>query len=334
MPQPRMTDPPSASMSSSVFEFTVEEEDRRLDKVIRDRVPDLSRTQGQRLIEEGQVTVDGQVRKPAYHVEPGERVTVILPPGEPALVLRPQSIPLDIIFEDAHLLVVNKPAGMVVHPAPGHPDGTLVNALLAHYPPIADVGPPDRPGIVHRLDKETSGALVVAKTRSVLAALQRQFRNREVDKTYLALVNGRVQPLEGIVEVPIGRDPTDRQRMAPVADGKYARTRYRVVRQFRKHTLLEAHPYTGRTHQLRVHLSWLGHPVVGDADYGSRRQGLLQERHFLHASNLRFTHPANQEEMTFQAPLPAELDALLGRLRPISSRKRGARSVTSKRQED
>jgi len=305
-----------------------------LDKVIRDRVPDLSRTQGQRLIDDGRVTVNGQVRKPAYRVEPGERVTITLPPEEPGFILRPQPIPLDIIFEDPHLLVVNKPASMVVHPAPGHPDGTLVNALLAHYPPIADVGPQDRAGIVHRLDKETSGALVVAKSELILEALQHQFRNREVEKTYLALVNGQVQPPRGIIEVPIGRDPTDRQRMAPVPEGKYARTRYQVVRRFRKHTLLEAHPYTGRTHQIRVHLSWLGHPVVGDADYGSRRQRLLTDRHFLHASRLRFTHPVTGEEMTFRAPLPEELDGLLRQLRPASSRKRSARSTTSKRQED
>lgn len=305
-----------------------------MDKIVRDRVPDLSRTQGQRLIDAGQVTVNGQARKPAYLVEPGERVTVILPPEDPPLVLRPQPIPLDVIFEDAHLLVVNKPAGMVVHPAPGHPDGTLVNALLAHYPPIADVGPQDRAGIVHRLDKETSGALVVAKSETVLESLQYQFRNREVEKTYLALVNGQVQPPEGIIEVPIGRDPTDRQRMAPVPKGKYARTRYQVVRRFRKHTLLEAHPYTGRTHQIRVHLSWLGHPVVGDADYGSRRQRLLTDRHFLHASRLRFTHPVTGEEMTFQAPLPEKLDALLRQLRPVSPRKRSARSRTRKRKED
>jgi len=305
-----------------------------LDKVVRDRVPDLSRTQGQRLIEEGHVTVNGQARKASHRVEPGERVTVILPPEEPRVALRPQSIPLDVIYENGHLLVVNKPAGMVVHPAPGHPDGTLVNALLAYYPPIADVGPRDRAGIVHRLDKDTSGALVVAKRQLVLEALQHQFRNREVEKTYLALVDGQVQPPEGIIEVPIGRDPTDRQRMAPVPEGKYARTRYRVVRRFRKHTLLETHPYTGRTHQVRVHLSWLGHPVVGDADYGSRRRRLLPDRHFLHASRLRFTHPVTQEEMTFEAPLPAELDVLLRQLRPISSRKRGSRSVTNKRQED
>lgn len=319
---------------SSVFVFTVEERGRRLDKVVRDRVPDLSRTQGQRLIESGQVTVNGHPRKPAYRVEPGEKVTVTLPPEEPATVVLPQPIPLDVIYEDEHLLVVNKPAGMVVHPAPGHPDGTLVNALLAYYPPIGEVGPEDRAGIVHRLDKDTSGALVVAKRQPVLAALQQQFRNREVEKTYLALVSGQVKPPEGIIEVPVGRDPTDRQRMAPVPEGKYARTRYRVVRRFRRHTLIEAHPYTGRTHQLRVHLSWLGHPVVGDADYGPRRQRLLKDRHFLHASRLRFTHPVTGEEMTFLAPLPPELDQVLRRLRPTSPPRRAARSRADNRQED
>jgi len=292
-----------------------------LDKVIRDRVPDLSRTQGQGLIEAGQVTVDGEPQKPAYRVEPGETVTVILPPEEPEAVVGPQPIPLDIIYEDEHLLVVNKPAGMVVHPAPGHEQGTLVNALLAHYPPIADVGPSGRAGIVHRLDKDTSGALVVAKRQAVLEALQEQFRNRQVEKAYLALVKGEIQPPEGIIEVPIGRDPTNRQRMAPLAEGKYARTRYHVARRFRGYTLLEAEPYTGRTHQIRVHLSWMGHPVVGDTDYGRRRQRLLKDRHFLHASRLRFTHPVRQERSTFEAPLPPDLDALLRRLRPASSRK-------------
>ncbi len=314
-----MSEPSRSRPESSSITFTVEESDKRLDKVIRDCVPDLSRTQGQRLIEAGQVTVDGEPQKPAYRVEPGETVTVILPPEEPEAPVRPQSIPLDIIYEDNDLLVINKPAGMVVHPGPGHAQGTLVNALLAHHPPIADVGPHDRAGIVHRLDKDTSGALVVAKRQPVLEALQEQFRNRQVEKAYLALVKGEVQPPEGIIEVPIGRDPTDRQRMAPLPEGKYARTRYRVVRRFRGYSLVEAEPYTGRTHQIRVHLSWMGHPVVGDTDYGHRRQRLLKDRHFLHASRLGFTHPTRQEPVTFEAPLPSQLEALLRGLRPTSS---------------
>jgi len=317
MNEPDATSEPEATTIS----FVVEEGNKRLDKVIRDRVPGLSRTQGQRLIEAEQVTVDGRPRKPAYRVQIGERVTVVLPPAEPEPVVRPQPIPLDIIHEDEQLLVLNKPAGMVVHPAPGHPSGTLVNALLAHCPPIAQVGPRERAGIVHRLDKETSGVLVVAKQETALAALQEQFRNRQVEKTYLGLVQHRVQPPEGIIEVPIGRHPGDRQRMAPLAEGKYARTRYHAVEFFQDHTLLELHPYTGRTHQIRVHLSWLGYPVVGDPTYGHGDQGLLQNRHFLHAYRIRFAHPATGEEVAFQAPLPVDLEDVLDQLRSSRSRR-------------
>lgn len=304
------------------FSFIVEEQGKRLDKVLRDRVPDLSRTQGQRLIETEQVTVDGQPRKPAYRVEPGEEVTVILPLDDSEPSVHPEPIPLDILYEDDHLLAVNKPAGLVIHPGAGHPSGTLVNALLAYYPPIEDVGPVGRAGIVHRLDKETSGVMVVAKSQTVLEALQQQFRNREVEKTYLALVNGRVEPPEGIIEVPLGRNPRDRQKIAPTPEGKYSRTRYRVAGSFPEHTLLEVHPYTGRTHQVRVHLSWLGHPVVGDTQYGQDRQSLLKDRHFLHASRLALTHPGTKQEKVFQAPLPQELTDVLRQLRPAVPRDR------------
>ncbi len=285
-----------------------------MDKVLRDRVPNLSRTEGQRLIEAGQVEVDGRPRKPAYRVGVGERVTVVLPAEESEPALIPEEMSLDIVFEDPHLLAVNKPAGLVVHPGPGHPRGTLVNALLAHHPPIADVGPPDRAGIVHRLDKDTSGVMVIAKTEAALEALQEQFRRRDVRKAYLALVNERVQPPEGIIEVPLGRDPADRQKMAPSPEGRYSRTRYRVIRLFPRHTLVEARPYTGRTHQVRVHLSWLGHPIVGDTVYGRRRQPLLEDRHFLHASRLILTHPATGQATPFEAPLPDELRHVLHRL--------------------
>lgn len=303
-----------------VVSFVVEESDKRLDKVIRDRVSGLSRTQGQRLIEAERVTVNGHPRKPAYLVERGDLITVELPSPERARSVEPEPIPLDIIYEDQHLLVLNKPAGMVVHPAPGHPNGTLVNALLAHYPPIAHVGPTERAGIVHRLDKETSGVIVVAKEETTLEGLQEQFKNREIEKTYLALVHRRIQPPEGIIEVPIGRHSRHRQRMAAQAEGKYARTRYRAVRFFRKHTLLELHPYTGRTHQIRVHLSWLGYPVVGDPVYGRRDQRLLEDRHFLHAHQIRFVHPASGEKLAFEAPLPEDLRQVLDQLRPSTPR--------------
>lgn len=299
----------------TVVSFVVEEGNRRLDKVVRDHVPGLSRTRGQRLIDAEQVTVEGRPRKPAYRVNAGDRVTVILPPEKPTRPVQPEPIPLDIVYEDEHLLGVNKPAGMVVHPAPGHPDGTLVNALLAHHPPIAQVGRRSRAGIVHRLDKETSGLLVVAKEETALAALQEQFRSREVGKTYLGLVRGRVQPPEGIVEVPIGRHPRDRQKMAPLAEGKYARTRYHTAERFPEHTLLELHPYTGRTHQIRVHLSWLGYPIVGDPVYGPGDRHLLADRHFLHAYRLRFRHPATGQDVTLEAGLPPELESVLEQLR-------------------
>ena len=299
----------------TIVSFVVEQSRKRLDKVVRDRVPTLSRSQSQRLIESGEVTVDGKPRKPAYRVEPGESISVVMPaPDEEGPPLA-QAIPLDIIYEDSYLLAVNKPAGMVVHPAPGHSEGTLVNALLAHDRRIVDVGPSERAGIVHRLDRETSGVIVAAKKAQVLNVLQEQFRNRQVEKVYLALVHGRVQPPEGIIEVPIGRDPRDRQKMAPVAGGKYARTRYRASEYLNRYTLIEAHPYTGRTHQIRVHLSWLGHPVVGDRMYGRGRHQLLEDRHFLHAWTLRCAHPVSGEDLWLEAPLPQELTDLLERLR-------------------
>jgi len=312
-----MTEPPASSHSgTTTVSFSIQEPGKRLDKVVADRFPHLSRTQSQRLIQTAQVTVDGHARKPAYRVVLGEQVTIVLPPDEPEPDLQPEPIPLDILYEDEHLIVVNKPAGMVVHPAPGHPNGTLVNALLAHCPLIAETGRPERAGIVHRLDKDTSGVMVVAKHEEALRGLHEQFRNRNVGKTYLALVRGRVKTPEGIIEVPMGRDPADRRLMTALRQGKYARTRYRALEFFRRHTLVEAHPYTGRTHQVRVHLAWLGHPVVGDRRYGPRRQRLLQNRHFLHAHRLEFTHPITEEAVSFEAPLPAELDDVLTRLRP------------------
>lgn len=295
------------------FTFGKEEEGERLDKVIAARVPDLSRAKVQRLIMAGAVMVNGCPCKSSYRVEPGDQVTATLP-EEPKLAVGPEPILLDVIYEDEHLLVVNKPAGMVVHPAPGHPGGTLVNAVLARCPQVAGVGWPGRAGLIHRLDKETSGLIVIAKDEATLIAMQRQFKRREVAKTYLALVEGQVQPREGIVEVPMGRDKRHRQKMAVARDGKEARTMYRVVEAFDHYTLLEVHPYTGRMHQVRVHLAWLGYPVVGDAVYGRRRQRLLQDRHFLHAAQLCFTHPATSEKVTFKAPLPVELFTVLEHL--------------------
>ncbi len=294
--------------------FTVEAGGERLDKITPAHVPDLSRATAQRLIKAGEVTVNGRPSKPSYRVQVGDEVVVRVPIEMPAPVV-PENIPLDVIYEDDALLVVNKPAGMVVHPAYGHASGTLVNAVLAHCPQIADVGGPDRAGVVHRLDKDTSGLILIAKDSVTRAALQRQFKRRQVAKTYLALVEGQVQPREGVVEAPVGRDKRQRKKMAVVRSGREARTMYRAIEYFANYTLLEVRPHTGRTHQVRVHLSWLGYPIVGDAVYGRHRQRLLRGRHFLHAARIRFSHPATSEEVEFEAPLPPKLADVLNQLR-------------------
>ncbi len=294
--------------------FAVEESGGRLDQAVVARLPDLSRAQVQRLIKSGQALVNGRPSKPAYQVIAGDQVLVIVP-EDPETAIEAESIPLDIIFEEDSLLVVNKPAGMVVHPALGHTSGTLVNALLFHCPQIADVGGIERAGVVHRLDRNTSGLLVIAKNEDTRQALQRQFKRRRVLKAYVALSEGRVEPREGIIELPIGRSKQDRKRMAVVRTGRDARTTYRVVETFRDHSLLDVRPHTGRTHQIRVHFAWMGYPLVGDTVYGSRRQPLIKSRHFLHAARLGFLHPTTGEEVVFQAPLPPELEAVLTRLR-------------------
>jgi 23S rRNA pseudouridine1911/1915/1917 synthase len=298
----------------TVVAFTVELGDERLDRVVSTRVQDLSRQVAKRLIKSGEVTVNDRPSKPSYRVQADDEIVVRLPVELPEPIL-PEAIPLDVIYEDDAFLVVDKPAGMVVHPALGHPSGTLVNALLAHCPQIAQVGGADRAGIVHRLDKDTSGLILVAKDEATRAALQRQFKRRQVAKTYLALVEDQVHPREGIIDAPIGRDKRQRKQMAVVRSGRPAQTMYRVVEYLTDHTLLEVRPHTGRTHQVRVHLAWMGYPVVGDTTYGYRRQRLLQDRHFLHATRLRFSHPGTGEEVTFEAPLPPQLAAVLEQLR-------------------
>jgi 23S rRNA pseudouridine1911/1915/1917 synthase len=297
-----------------IFSFIAESSDKRLDKVISTHVPDLSRALAQRLIKDGAATVNGHPSKPSYRVQTGDEIVVHVPIELPEQVL-PEDIPLDIIYEDDVLLAIDKPAGMVVHPGAGHTSGTLVNAVLAHCPQITDVGGADRAGIVHRLDKDTSGLLLVAKDDATHAALQRQFKRRQVTKTYLALVEDHVHPREGIIEAPIGRDKRQRKKMAVVRSGREAQTTYRAIEYFANHTLLEIRPHTGRTHQVRVHLAWLGYPIVGDAVYGHRRQRLLRSRHFLHAARLRFTHPATGEEIELEAPLPSKLVNVLDQLR-------------------
>jgi 23S rRNA pseudouridine1911/1915/1917 synthase len=286
---------------------------KRLDRYVADQLPDLSRGTVQALIESGRVRVDGQQRKPKFRMTPGEVVSVAIPPPQIDEIL-PDPIPLTIVYEDPDVVVVDKPAGMVVHPAPGHPRGTLANALLAHVPGIA-VGGSQRPGIVHRLDKDTSGLIVAAKTDKGRTALVSQWEDRSVEKTYLALVSGSVADEEATIDAPIGRDPKNRQRMAVLRTGRPAITRFRVIERFPNSTLLELSIETGRTHQIRVHLAFIGHPIVGDPVYGRPRVTDPQlDRQFLHASALAFQLPSGAA-LQLEAPLPDDLQVVLEQLR-------------------
>jgi 23S rRNA pseudouridine1911/1915/1917 synthase len=289
-------------------------EGERLDRFLTAAIPGLSRSEIQRLIKEKAVLVNAHPAKPAYRLAAGDAITVAVPPPEAQEVL-PEDIPLDVLYEDADLVAVNKPAGMVVHPAFGNRSGTLVNAALARWPQMREVGGEERAGIVHRLDKETSGVIVLAKTPDALAALQAQFKARTIYKRYLALVEGVPASSEGIVEAPIGRDPKQRKRMAVVRDGRPATTRYDVLEDLTTHALLKLEPQTGRTHQIRVHLAWLGHPVVGDRVYGYRRQRIKMKRLFLHAAELHVDSPSAGGRLRFDAPLPVGLEDILTKLR-------------------
>jgi 23S rRNA pseudouridine1911/1915/1917 synthase len=307
-------------MSGEVITLTANRADR-LDKLIAALVPTLSRSAAQRLIAQGSVRVEGCVRDADFRVQAGQTISVVLPPPSPK---QPQAEPiaLDILYEDASVIVINKPAGMVVHPAPGNPSRTVVNAVLAYAPEVAGVGDAQRPGIVHRLDKETSGLMLIARHADALSALQAQFKARTIRKTYLALCVGCLALNQGIIDQPIGRHPTKRQQMAVLASGRPAVTRYLVKERLSapdgsRYTLVRAHPLTGRTHQLRVHFAALGHPIVGDALYGSRRDPLtrvLKPRQMLHASELTFVSPATGQEVKVHAPLPDDMRNVLATL--------------------
>ncbi len=303
------------------MQFCVQDAKVRLDKFLAERLPDVSRSAVQRLLAGGQVTVNSELVKASYKVQPGDQVVVHLAPQETP-ELAAEKIPLVLVYQDEHLLVVDKPAGMVVHPAPGHAGGTLVNALLAHAPELAASDSP-RPGIVHRLDRDTSGLILVARSEKVRRALQQQFKERQVAKAYLALLHGHLQPAWGRIEAPIGRDPRHRQRMAVLAGGREAITEYHVREQFAhevgpaagRYSLVEAQPHTGRTHQIRVHFASIDHPVVGDSVYGRRNRSLPLDRQFLHAWRLSFRHPVTRKTMELEAPLPQDLEQVLALLR-------------------
>ena len=283
----------------------------RLDRFLADRHGDLSRSHVSGLVGRGLVRVNGAIAKASYRLRGGETVEVQVMPPEPTH-LAPQDIPLAVVYEDADVLVVDKPAGMVVHPAPGHPIGTLVNALLGRIPELARIDDGLRPGIVHRLDRDTSGLMVVAKNRRSHEYVARQLKERAVRKVYTALVERRLEPPEGTVVAPIGRDPGNRKRMAIVQDGRDAETAYRVAERLPGFTLVEACPKTGRTHQIRVHFASLGHPLAGDGVYGARDVGL--GRHFLHAGVLGFRLPGDGQYVEHYSPLPLELLEFLASL--------------------
>jgi 23S rRNA pseudouridine1911/1915/1917 synthase len=307
----------------------------RLDRWLAARLPEHSRSTIQRWIKEGAVLVNQRQARANLRLSPGDQIQVTLPdaPRESGLVA--ESIPLQVIYEDQDLIVINKPAGLVVHPAPGHEGGTLVNAILHHVPDLAGIGGEIRPGIVHRLDKDTSGAIVVAKHEAALRHLQAQFKSRKVEKHYIALVEGKLEEDQGRIVAPIGRDPRNRKRMAVLfaenpgsihareATTEYVtKARYTVPLQNDlgrgTFSLVQAHPITGRTHQIRVHFAWLGHPLVGDPIYGLKRQRLRTPRLFLHAAKLAFRLPSSGEWKEFHAPLPDELQQVLDRLEEAS----------------
>ena len=292
-------------------------EKERLDVFLTACLPEFSRNRIQGLIRDGYVLVDGEpVTKTGRDVESNQRVEIRIPAPAPSGLVA-EDIHLDIVFENDDLIVVNKPAGMVVHPSPGHASGTLVHAVLGYVPGLEGIGGEERPGIVHRLDKQTSGLIVVAKNEQAHRWLQDQFRSRTVEKIYLALVDGKPPTPSGRIEAPIGRNGTQRKLMSivPLEKGRTAVSEYRTLESFPNHTLLEVHPLTGRTHQIRVHLAFLGCPVTGDTIYGKKKPSVALDRHFLHAYKLKIIVPGEQLPRLFEAALPVELDSILKFLR-------------------
>lgn len=306
------------NMAEKTRNFTVDHPGERLDKLIVTHLSELSRAQVQVLIKDGHVKVNGAAVKPGVKLRGGEEITVTLPEESDEQTIQPEQIPLDVVYEDDELAVINKPAGLVVHPGVGNTSGTLVNAIIARWKEIATMNDPDeRRGIVHRLDKDTSGLIVVAKNEVALADLMAQFQARTVDKVYIALLERTPKTPTGRIEAPIGRDPKQRKRMAVIRGGKPAVTEFRVLDdQFADgQALVEFHLHTGRTHQIRVHAAFIGCPIVGDRVYGFRKQRTRMKRAFLHAARLAFNHPITGERMQFESELPVGLQQVMSKLR-------------------
>lgn len=312
---------PATDQEIVTFKIGPDDAGLRLDAYLAAQIEGWSRARLQRLIESEDVLVNGRISKPSYKLREHDELEVELTES-PTAGFAPEAIPIEIVYEDETLVVVNKPAGLVVHPAAGIHSGTLANALAYHFEQLSREDSGARPGIVHRLDRDTSGLLVVARTGAALESLSDQFRDRAVFKSYVALVHGRLADDAGQIDQPIARDPRHRTRMAVVRGGRSALSLYRVRRRFNRFTLLDVELKTGRTHQIRVHLAWLKHPVVGDETYGAGRDKTIQnaklrarvrhlERYFLHAEKLAFAHPRSGERVEFIAPLPIELMDLL-----------------------
>ncbi|MTV81155.1 RluA family pseudouridine synthase [Secundilactobacillus folii] len=284
----------------------------RLDKVLSQMMPDESRSQIKLAIDEDRVLVNDKLEKPKYQVQANDQITVTIP-DPVSLDLEPENIPLDIVYEDDDVIVVNKPAGMVVHPSPGHPNHTLVNALLYHSP-LSTINGTYRPGIVHRIDKDTSGLLMVAKNDNAHRSLAKQLKNKTNLREYIALVHGVIKQDTGVIDAPLGRSPKDRKRQAIVADGRHAVTHFRVLERYLNYTLIACWLETGRTHQIRVHMKSIGHPLAGDPLYGPRKT-ISGSGQFLHAAKLGFKHPVTGKQLVFEAPLPDDFQRVVNRLR-------------------
>lgn len=292
-------------------DYVITDQTGRIDKVLTTLEPEITRSQLKNLINDGHVTVNGQAVKPKYKVQAGDKISLVKPEPQ-SLELTPENIPLDIVYEDDDVIVVNKPQGMVVHPAPGHPDHTLVNALLYHSP-LSTINGTFRPGIVHRIDKDTSGLLMVAKNDLAHQSLAEQLRNKTNKREYLALVYGQIKEDEGTIDAPLGRNPQDRKKQAVVKGGRHAVTHFKVIKRYDNFTLVKCILETGRTHQIRVHMKYIGHPLVGDPLYGPRKM-IGKNGQFLHAALLGFKHPRTGKEMVFEAPLPENFQKMLDKL--------------------
>ena len=303
-------------LDDNIITITAQESAERIDALLARCVPELTRSAAARLIEDGAVTVGGRTVRKNYKCAPGDEISLIMPEAADC-ELRPQDIPIDVVYEDDDLLVVNKARGMVVHPAPGHPDGTLVNALMFRCgDSLSGIGGEKRPGIVHRIDKDTSGLLIVAKNDFAHLALSAQLADRSLSRVYEAIVRGGMREDSGTVNAPIGRHPTDRKKMAVTQkNSRSAVTHWRVLERFAGYTLVECRLETGRTHQIRVHMAYRGHPILGDMVYGHKKPELGQSSQCLHAKELRFVHPRTGEPVTVSCGLPDYFTALLEKLR-------------------